>query len=361
LKSKNTKSDSQVKKLWLFNLETNLDSDLLAVSHDWVLEMSKHFSEICVYSTHVGVHRLPKWVIVKELGGGSVLGRIKALFRLICAVIEIGKNRKSATVFYHMSSRVSAIIGLPLKLLSVRQGLWYSHAHTSTSMKIAKHLVDVIFTPSSNSVSFASNKLRFVRNGVPRAPFDILENLSEPRKQIVSVGRIAPVKQLDKLLYSLGTTFNNNREQVPTVTFIGPISDRSYRNYLSKVAEKEGIVVTFMGKISYADIPLILKNFSIYYTGTNGGVDKAAIEAGMCGCFVVSPNWEALDLVGMKKFYSEVGINVPITLEEQLKVISSDMRFNALKRSQIRKFGLENNSLEKVVERVVRELSKTTA
>jgi glycosyltransferase involved in cell wall biosynthesis len=203
--------------------------------------------------------------------------------------------------------------------------------------------------------------LRFVRNGVPRAPFDILENLSEPRKQIVSVGRIAPVKQLDKLLYSLGTTFNNNREQVPTVTFIGPISDRSYRNYLSKVAEKEGIVVTFMGKISYAEIPSILKNFSIYYTGTNGGVDKAAIEAGMCGCFVVSPNWEALDLVGMKKFYSEVGINVPITLEEQLKVISSDMRFNALKRSQIRKFGLENNSLEKVVERVVSELSKTTA
>lgn len=57
-------------KLLIFNLELNLDSKVLASSHDWVHAFSNLFNETRVISTHVGRTELSRDTIIIELKGG---------------------------------------------------------------------------------------------------------------------------------------------------------------------------------------------------------------------------------------------------------------------------------------------------
>ena len=71
-----------MKTLIIYNLETDLDSQVLAAAHDWVEAFAAQVDKVFVYSTHVGQTNLPANVVVKELGGGSFLKRLVGLFRL---------------------------------------------------------------------------------------------------------------------------------------------------------------------------------------------------------------------------------------------------------------------------------------
>jgi glycosyltransferase involved in cell wall biosynthesis len=344
------------KTLWLFNLETNLDSSLLAVSHTWISEFAKYFDQVEVYSTHVGRHSLPLNVHVNEIGGGSFPKRIQGLFTLLTALMRISGSRNSSLVFHHMSPRTAAFLAVPLKLLSVRQFIWYSHSHTSTGLKVMKSLMDRIFTASPESVSFNSRNLRYVRNGVPGENFQDVE-INGPRNGIVSVGRISPVKNLDILLNEVSKLDSLIINELKLICFAGPVGNEiSYEEKLRRTKIENSLPVEFIGVKPYSELPEFLSRFSIYYTGTKGGVDKAALEAGLSGCFVVSENYEALRLVGMQEVYESIGIKHRMTLSEQVKTILTNPLLNGDKRRMIQEFGIRHNTLERVIEKIVKEV-----
>jgi hypothetical protein len=73
---KSLKGDRDV--LVIFNLETNLDSQVLAMGHSWVEKLAANdFQKVFVYSTHVGRHHLPTKVTVVEIGGGNFFKRLE--------------------------------------------------------------------------------------------------------------------------------------------------------------------------------------------------------------------------------------------------------------------------------------------
>jgi hypothetical protein len=107
--------------LFIFNLETNLDSPALAFTHEWIDEFSKHYENIFVYSFKVGRTNLPRNVFVHELGSGSLLQRIKNIFYHFFIIFKILSNKSEVQVFYHMNARSAMLIGLPLKLFHINQ------------------------------------------------------------------------------------------------------------------------------------------------------------------------------------------------------------------------------------------------
>ena len=83
----------------IYNLETNLDSNVLAAAHDWVESFAKHVDQVVVYSTHVGRIDLPANVIVHEIGGGSSVSKVLAVLRLLKSVAIEFPNRNRLFVF----------------------------------------------------------------------------------------------------------------------------------------------------------------------------------------------------------------------------------------------------------------------
>lgn len=352
----NVDMQTREKTLWLFNLATDLDDNLLAVSHFWIEEFSKHFGKVEVYSTHVGRYEFPRIVNVTEIGGGNIWRRIRGLAVIARACLRIIQQRKSSVVFHHMSPRTALIMAIPLKIFSVKQSLWYSHKYTSLSLRFGKRFLEHIFTASEFSVGFKGKNLRYVRNAVPTNNYRGID-LTKPRVGIGSLGRVMPVKRLEVLLESLSQLSPEMKHALGLVTFYGPeYLDEEYTEKLREISRRNSLRVEFIGSIPNHEISTYLTRLSIYFTGTLGGIDKSTIEAGLCGCFIVSDNSEALRLAGMNQIYQSLGLQGEVSIEEQIKMILTNPRFGLKLRRELHQFGVQNNSLENLIQKIVQEM-----
>jgi glycosyltransferase involved in cell wall biosynthesis len=255
-----------------------------------------------------------------------------------------------------MSPRTALMMAFPLKIFSVKQSLWYSHKHTSLSLKFGKSFLEHIFTASEFSVGFKGKNLSFVRNAVPIHYYSDI-NLTKPRVGIGSLGRVMPVKRLEILLESLSQLNAEMKQVIGSISFFGPeYLDKNYTEKLIEISRKYSLQVDFIGSVPNQEISKYLTELSIYFTGTLGGIDKSAIEAGLCGCFIVSDNSEALKLVGMDQVYQSLGIQGEISVVEQIEMILTNPIFDLKLRKEIHEFGVQNNSLESLVEKIAQEL-----
>ena len=338
------------KKLVIYNLETNLDSELLSHCHDWILEFSKVFEEVIVYSTHVGRFELPKNVFVNPMGGGTLKKRVVAAFNLANSLKLVFKHRKNLVVFHHMSAKTSAAIGFPIKLVGVPQGLWYSHSHAPISLKMSKHFVDYIFSSTPGAIPINSRKNTYVGHAIA-VPETFELNLEEDaREGFVSLGRVVPIKRLEELLFVISSLENIKA----SITFIGSNSvNREYSSYLIDIAEKKDLRLKFSDPIHHDNVFKSLQNFSIYFTGTPKSVDKATIEAAISGCLLVTDSESALELTGMNSIYGEKRLD----LSEQIKFIlnmSTAQLMNA--RRELSLISRERNDLQKTILKMTEKL-----
>ncbi len=305
--------------LVIFNLETNLDSQVLAMGHSWVEKLAENdFQKVFVYSTHVGRHQLPTKVTVVEIGGGNFFKRMRALYRLTLASVIILRNANRAVVFHHMSVRTVIFPGLLFKLFRIPQGLWYSHSALPTSLKLALKVVDLIFTSTIGSTKIESNKLRFVGHGIDYTAYPEKDEILKIDKSgIVSLGRIAKVKNLDRLLIS-----GSMEDSYPKVTFIGPVEKgSSLVKDLKSMADKAQVELDFLASIPHKDVASVLSGFAFYYSGTPWSVDKATLEAASVGCIVISEQQPAKELTGMAEEWKRLGFEKDLKINDQLKIL----------------------------------------
>ena len=305
--------------LVIFNLETNLDSQVLAMGHSWVEKLAgNEFQKVYVYSTHVGRRQLPKKVKVIEIGGGNFFKRLRALYRLTLASAIILRNANRAVVFHHMSVLTVIFPGLLFKLFRIPQGLWYSHSALPTSLKLALKVVDLVFTSTIGSTKIESNKLRFVGHGIDYTAYPEKDEILKIDKSgIVSLGRIAKVKNLDRLLIS-----GSMEDSYPKVTFIGPVEKgSSLVKDLKSMADKAQVELDFLASIPHKDVASVLSGFAFYYSGTPWSVDKATLEAASVGCIVISEQQPAKELTGMAEEWKRLGFEKDLKINDQLKIL----------------------------------------
>lgn len=343
----------QVKKiLWVFNLETNLDSPVLAATHDWITELSNRYEEVNVYSTHIGRTALPRNVILREIGGGNLKNRVRGFFRLLGAVAKIGRRRRISAVFHHMNSKSAFIIGLPIRILRVPQILWYSHSVPSPELWAAEKFVNNIVTTFPGSYPRQSKKVSFIGHGIQTSNF--VGNGAAGKREIdlVSVGRIAEIKNLDKALIALAEAKKSLKFN-PVVEFIGPAGNLNYKQHLITIAENNSINLRIESEVNYSKIAAVYSKSSIYYTGTPKSVDKATLEAAMCGCLIVSDNKAVHFLTGMREVWVELGFEkipeISVQIGALMQLSESLLpHFRAL----VSKLAKERNNLTNTISRI---------
>jgi glycosyltransferase involved in cell wall biosynthesis len=340
-------SDNKI--LYLFNLETNLESEVLAAGHAWIVEFSLYFDEVFVISTHVGKIDLPPNVRIIELGGGTVKNRLLALIKLSEVFLKITKNRKKSVAFHHMSSITAGLLGLPLRVIGVRQGFWYSHSKFPHLAKLGMLFVNDVFTTTQKSVPFFSNKVHFGRHGIDSKLF-YNSGLVKRNLSIVSVGRITRIKKLEIVLDLISSS---NVKHIP-ITFLGPVQNFEYKKELSNKAAKLNLDLKFIPPLKYSHMPDFYRSTSIIFSGTPTSIDKAIIEAAMCGCFVLSNNYDALEVTGMRMIWEKLNFNEIPEMDDQIQIlIKLQSCLEISLRKELSLFAQNRNSLENLISNIV--------
>ena len=344
-----------MKKLIIYNLETNLNSSTLAATHDWIEAFAHQIESVQVFSTHVGMHKLPKNVEVNELGGGNLARRILALSRLLKSVFKNYKYRKELIVFHHMSAHTLLIVGLFYKFLGVKQGLWYSHSKKSFSLKLSWRIADRIFSSMPSAIPISGSKLRFVGHGLNVKAFQ--SSASNPelsRSGIVILGRVAPIKRIENIIEAVGELPGMPMK----IDCIG--SKNGYENYaleLLSIAADHGQEMNLVGAVSYEFLPRVLCQYEFIFTGTPKSVDKSVIEGSLAGCFVLSDEFQALKLTGMSEVWSDLGIKVIPRISNQIQILknlSDDLK--SMLRKKLSNESDALNNVDNTTARILHEL-----
>ena len=339
-------------KLILFNLELNSESTLLGSNTAWVEAFMENFEKVVVISTRVGKipHSLNE-ITVLELGGGTIFKRLRALVKLAMLIPNIYTERKKSVIFHHMSHYTAIFPGVIVKLFRIRQGMWYSHEKRSFALRLATHIVDIVYSPSRESFPLRTNKLRDVGQAIDVTKFGIVRNLEVYQRtgEIVTIGRISRSKHLDSV-YSM----ISDSPTCEAIWFVGPIHDEEYRNEIASRCKDFRVEAKFPGPIHPGEVPNLLGEFCYYFSGTTKGVDRALIEAGVSGCLILTTNIGALRLIGMSNFWAkELGIEVP-NLKLQYHYFNS--LTNGRRRDvaeYISSFTIKNNDVHSTVKRIL--------
>jgi hypothetical protein len=343
-------------KLIVFNLETDLDSQVLASAVSWIDELSKSFVELHVFSTHVGRHSLPGNVTVTEIGGGSFSARLRAIRVLLKAALLVLDKPSNWAVFHHMSSRTCFLLGLYFKATRVRQVLWYSHNHASLDLIFGYRFMDAIVAPTHAAFPLKSSKVIATGHAIrpPRS-----NSMSEDRSGIISLGRIAKVKNLTKLSSTLMSLQENEMSMLKRVTLVGPIGDDEvYAQDVFREFSKLDSEFNYLGALSHQNSQDILNEYSFYFTGTPLSVDKATIEAAMSGCLIVSETFEALELTGMTEVWELFGYAPPSLASQISELLSRRPEEIKELRVLIKKVSTEKNGLEKTIGKIAASLTR---
>jgi glycosyltransferase involved in cell wall biosynthesis len=333
-----------MRQLIIFNLETDSNSKLLGASIDWINSFRSHFQVTDLVSTHVGNTSGLEGIRITELGGGTPKAKIFALFKLMKIGIRIVHHREEYFAFHHMSPRTAVFPGIILKMFGVSQGLWYSHAARPLSLKISRFLVDWIFSSESNSLPFKTKKARFVGHGISLDRFNPNSgnNDEERDNSVLFVGRIAKVKRIENIIVELGKTTRK-----PKLTLVGPRPDINYIRKLDNLALSHSIEVRYLDSMEYGEVPEVMRKYKYFYTGTENSVDKAALEAAICGCLVLSTYSGTLELTGMKREWMNLYSKVPGSIHDQINQLDIlAIRQVREMQKRITQFAGQNNDLK---------------
>lgn len=303
--------------LFLFNLETDETSFKLAASIDWIRALALECNQVYVFSTYVGKFTLPSNVHVYELSGGTFLGKIKWIFNTVKSLYAFIKTKENKIVLHYMSHYTVIFPGIFFKVLGARQGLWYAHGHKDKFLAISEKITSVAFTSVDGAFPIKSKKIKVIGQGVKIENFNLDYHSAQKTKKtgIVSLGRISPVKHLDEILIA--------GIKPELIEFCGETPDSNYKNLLQNLATENQLRLRLVDPILYSEVPAYLSQWRYYFCGTEVAVDKAAIEAALSGCIILSLNKNVLELTGMHTIYEFIGSEVPNSISEQFNLFKS--------------------------------------
>lgn len=346
-------NDLSKKNLFIFNLATDVDNVLLAPAVDWVYSFSKQCESVTVFSTHIGRHDLPSSIIIKEIGGGSFLKRIKGFIRTIQFALHIIKsNKQNKLVFHHMSPRTALIAGPLIRIAGIPQGLWFAHYKKNIELLLSIPFVNTIFASAPIAFPFKTKKVSFVGQGIVSSKFRT-SNFDGKRKGIISISRIDPIKSLDLLIREAG-----RKKFTEHIYLIGPTTqDKEYLDFLLDLSRKMNIKCEYIGVVPNNELIKYLNKSSMVYTGNLNTVDKSVIEGAISGNFVLSTSHDVQVLTGMNRIWKLIK-NSPETIGNQIEAITQIPENSKIKyRKDLSNLAQKRNDVDVLTKRILTSIS----
>ncbi len=288
-------------RLLIITQKVDLKDDLLGFFNGWIKEFAKNFERIFVITLAKGDFDLPENVEVFSLG--KERGTPKSIQAVRFFKLLIKYVPKCSGVFAHMSP-IFAISVWPFKKIFHKKLIfWYLHRSASLKAKLAFKLSDHVATASKESLGIQGNNIVEVGHGIDLDFFKTERNWPKDSTEIISVGRISPIKGLETLIRAVQIVSEINKNI--SLKIIGrPVmpGDNAYLSKLKDLISTLGAdkFIEFNGFVPYKTMPAVYGKADISVNlAPRGGIDKAVLESMASGLLVLTSN-EAF-----KKYFGE--------------------------------------------------------
>lgn len=271
-------------KVLMMTQHLEKDHWLLGFIHTWVAELAQQVEQLAVIALSVGKIDLPHNVAAFSLGKELGLGRVARAQRLayLLGIALPGKD----VFFSHLSDTYPLLAAPFCWRWGIPMTMWYTHRSVTWRLRLSEKLVQRIYTASPESLQLQSRKSRVLGHGIDTRLFAPKQKLQQNELkfgQIVSVGRITPIKNLHLLIEALPAV---PQAQLVLVGAPALPSDERYQAQLQTRIVELGLQerVIFAGGCSPDQTAAYYQaaQFSVNLAPT-GGLDKVVLESMACG------------------------------------------------------------------------------
>src|SRR3989338_5542847 len=213
-------------RLLIITQKVDKNDQLLGFFIAWLERFSKKFEKINVLCLERGEFSLPDNVRVVSLGKDMRVSKPVQLFNFYKNIFK----KYYDSVFVHMNPIWVVLGGLSWKFMNKKIFFWYTHKAVTPKLRLAEKFADVIFTASKESFRLPSKKVIITGHGIDTELFQPSEKLKvkSEKLMILSVGRIAPVKNYETLINAAKILKDKNIDF--SVTIVGEAPLKQDRN-----------------------------------------------------------------------------------------------------------------------------------
>lgn len=279
-------------KLLICTQALDKNHPILGFFHGWVLEFSKHFSEVHVICLEKGLYELPSHVHVYSLGKEEGESRLKYLYRFYKYFGHIFFTVRVDFVFFHMGA-IYNILAFPFfimrKIYKTNFYWWKTHGHINLVGKIALLFVDRVYTAVASSFPINTKKKYVVGHAIDTAISSYQKKQDGITKTILFVGRVTPIKNVEYVLKTAEILHSSDIDFC--VRIVGVTPDTKYLATLNTLVHDMHLdaLVTFVGPVLHADLKTEYQRADIVMNPSKtGGIDKVVLEAMSYGIPVVA-------------------------------------------------------------------------
>lgn len=346
-------------KLLIVTQKIDINDSLLGFFHRWVEEFSKHYERVIVIALGVEEYHLPENVKVLSLGKEklsvdnqwSIVCKIKYLFKFYKYIWQERKNYDS--VFIHMNQEYVLLAAKLWWLMGKKIMLWRNHPKGNLLTNLAVLLSDRVFCTSKYSYTAKFKKTEIMPVGIDTELFKRNININKLKNSILSLGRIAPVKNIDLLIEALnilnkeGFSFN--------AVIIGDVAhkDKQYYELIKNKVKEYGLekMIDFRRAVIPKEVVNVYNDYDLFVNLTlTGSMDKTIFEAMACETLVLTSNRSLKGSIDNSFLVDENNI---VQLASKIKEAISlrDIEKDKLGK-ELRNFVIENHSLKKLMEKI---------
>ncbi len=346
-----------MKKLLVITQKVDKNEQLLGFFVEWLREFSKRFDKVTVLCLEKGEFDLPDNVKIISLGKDRGLPKISWLMNFYKYIL--GHRKEYDSVFVHMNPRYVVYGGIPWRLMGKKISLWYAHGYVGPMLRLADKLTNISFTSTPEGYRIDSTKKVVVGQGIDTERFRPNPENENRKFRIVSIGRIASVKNYETLIKAV-SSLDSSKIEVKIVGGIGKKEDQKYLNNLKELAREKDLsdIIDFVGPVSNYEIINTLQSSDLFVNMSHtGSLDKAILEAMSTGVIVLTCN-EALENVlgryNKKLMYPKKDHQV--LREKIVWVMDLDSKERKEISEDLRKVVIEEHNLSGLIDKISTKL-----
>lgn len=341
-------------KLLIVTQKIDSNDENLGAFYYWFEEFGRLCEKVTIIGDACGTVPSSSSLECHSLGKERGVSRLRRLWKF-WELFSYHYARCDA-VFFHMIPRYVLIAAPFLVSLKRASALWYAHKSVTAELRLAERLVDYVFTSSKEGFRIPSKKVIWTGQAIntdlfrPTAMSEAHEEL-----RLISVGRIAPVKNYEVLLKACILLKAQWPRKWTLALVGGPLLSRDgeYQRSLEHFIAAQGLdsCISFTGPRHYLEIPALLNASDLFINvSSTGSLDKAVLEAMACGRSVIVAN-EAYRAVVPPQYFLETP--TPEALAGRIRECADEPRPNFA----LRKIVERDHSLTKTMREIVRALS----
>jgi len=333
-------------RLLIVTQKVDEEDQLLGFFIDWLKRFSNKFEEVFVICLKKGNFDLPGNVKVISLGKERGVSKIGQLFNFYKTILKLRGRYNS--VFVHMNPIWVVLGGIIWRLSSKKIFFWYTSGGVTLKLRIAEKLANSIFTASKESFRLPSRKVIITGHGINTDLFKPNPSERSDQLNILSIGRIAPVKNYEILINT--AKYLKDEGFKFSVTMIGGPAlkkDKDYEKKIKDMVKNFNLdnYFNFVGKVNHKDLPRFYQSHHLFiHLSKTGSLDKVSLEAMASGMVILSSNDAAKLFLPKELIFKE---NDSVGLAKKIKEVAKNKQgYN------LRDYVVKNHNLGNLIENI---------